>query len=199
MNEKNRKVLDLWATRIWVFDFDGATEFREKWLFNLENRRKNDPAKKPAFSNRQGWNSKKDIFRDEIMAPLKKFSNGAFASVFEEMKPISGFKFKLEAWANIHDKGGFNMAHIHRNTLLSGCYYLQLSDKSGPLVFKDPRPGPTLAGFSGQGVNRSQDCKIAPKEGQLIVFPNWLEHYVETNEAEAQRASIAMNAVGVSV
>lgn len=191
------KALNLWATRIWVFDFDQAKDLREKWLLNLMNRRESDPDKKPSFSNRHGWNSKKEIFHDEDFQSLKIFANAAFSKAFVEMKSLGDFKFRLESWANVHDQGGFNMAHVHRNVLLSGCYYLQVPEKSGPIVFKDPRPGPSLSGFFGAGINSHADFKINPKEGQLIIFPNWLEHFVEINESESQRASIAMNALAV--
>jgi hypothetical protein len=33
------------------------------------------------------------------------------------------------------------------------------------------------------------------REGTLLVFPHWLEHSVELNEANERRYSIAMNAI----
>jgi uncharacterized protein (TIGR02466 family) len=190
---------DLWPTRIWTFDFSSAESLREGWIADLVKKRESDPKAKPAFSNRQGWNSNKEIFKDEVYAPLKTFANSAFAEAFRQMKPMNDFKFRLEAWANVHDHGGFNQAHFHRNTLLSGCYYLTVPGGAGPIVFKEPRPGANLSGFSGKGINCCDDFKFQPKEGQLIIFPNWLEHYVEINASEASRASIAMNAIPVAV
>lgn len=186
---------DLWPTRIWIFDFPEATALRESWVSDLAKKRSDDPKVKPAFSNREGWNSNKEIFKDAVYAPLKAFANAAFTEAFQQMKPVGNFKFRLEAWANIHDQGGFNHAHIHKNTLLSGCYYLNVPVGAGPIVFKEPRPGAYLSGFSGSGINCSGTFKLKPKEGSLIIFPNWLEHYVEMNEGDAPRASIAMNAV----
>ena len=48
------------------------------------------------------------------------------------------------------------------------------------------------------GVNNFSETSIKPGAGQLIVFPNWLEHRVEVNEAEESRVSIALNVVGVT-
>lgn len=198
--EKNLtvKALNLWPTRVWSFEFSEAKDFQENWTANLIDRREIDPEKKPSFSNRQGWNSKKDLFADENFHQLKLFANAAFARVFNEMKLAGNFKFRLEAWANIHDEGGFNYAHVHRNVLLSGCYYMRVPERAGPIVFKDPRPGPLFAGLHGQGINCYGEHKIKPPEGSLLIFPNWLEHSVEVNESDAQRVSIAMNAIAVS-
>jgi hypothetical protein len=157
-NKMAVKSLNLWPTRVWVFDFEPADQYRDQWCTDLIAKRQNDPHSKPSFSNRQGWNSNKEIFKDQVYAPLKSFAN----------------------------------------VLLSGCYYLKVPDRAGPIVFKEPRPGPNLAGLVGQGVNCMGDVKLKPKEGQLIIFPNWLEHYVEINESEDQRASIAMNALAVA-
>ncbi|WP_405000881.1 putative 2OG-Fe(II) oxygenase [Hydrogenovibrio sp.] len=36
---------------------------------------------------------------------------------------------------------------------------------------------------------------MTPKTGQLVLFPNWLEHSVMPNESNETRVSIPMNAV----
>lgn len=81
--------------------------------------------------------------------------------------------------------------------LLAGCFYLTVPEGAGALNFQDPRPGVVLSTFTGPGVNSNQYVQVKSRPGLLLLFPNWLEHAVETNEASTQRHAIAMNALQV--
>jgi len=105
--------------------------------------------------------------------------------------------FQLESWVNLHDRGGFNFLHIHDGTLLSGVFYLQVPSGSGDLVFRDPRPGVLNASFKGSDVNGHSDVHLRPETGLVVIFPSWLEHYVEPHENDIVRISISFNALKI--
>lgn len=111
------------------------------------------------------------------------------------MGVTDGFSFALEAWGNIHDAGGFNEPHIHREAVLSGCFYLHTPIGGGGIVFHDPRPGPLFSRPWGRGVNSLSQVGVQVKPGMLLLFPHWLEHSVEPNQSVESRYSIAMNAI----
>ncbi len=190
----NVKVHDLWPTRVWSFELSQLSELQAEWMDALYKKREQDP-NKPQYSIRGGWHSDRNLFTDAAFKPLAVACRSAFKEVFKLMQPMTNFKFRLDAWANIQEKGGFNVAHIHANTLLSGCFYLKAPEGSGEIVFRDPRAGAVLTGFPGKGINTPKDFKIKPTEGTLLIFPNWLEHFVESHDGEFDRISIAMNAV----
>jgi uncharacterized protein (TIGR02466 family) len=191
---------DLFPTRVWIFDAPELKQHHESWVNQMQQWR-NVSASPKGFSNRQGWNSAKTVFSNEAFAPLKNAANHAFVHALKDMKLANSVSFGLEGWVNMHDAGGFNMPHTHPNVLLSACYYVRVPEGSGALALRDPRPGVVLTGPVGTGVHcRSMAvAKVLPTEGQLVVFPHWLEHYVEPNEGNHQRISIAMNAQLVSV
>jgi uncharacterized protein (TIGR02466 family) len=108
-------------------------------------------------------------------------------------------ELKFDAWANVLDTGGFNMQHVHQNTLLSACFYLSTPKGSSPIIFRDPRPGVVFSPMRGKGINGFSERSMIPSAGQLIVFPNWLEHRVEVHQAEASRVSIAFNVTGAKL
>jgi len=185
---------DLFPTRIWSFDLSELSENFAMWQQSLTDWRSREPSA-AGRSNRTGWNSDKTVFADPQFSPLLEAAKQAFIHAFREIMQKGEIRFRLEAWANIHDPMGYNVSHVHQNVLLSGCFYLTVPPGAGAIVFRDPRPGVVLSPFDGAGVNTNQAIKIDPKPGALLLFPNWLEHAVETNEAETQRQSIGINAV----
>lgn len=188
---------DLFVTRLWTFDLSGLAGHFADWQRFLAVMRASSPS--PAGrSNRHGWNSSKSIFANAEFAPLRQASEAAFAHAFRDMTLPGDVRFRLEAWANIHDPGAYNTAHMHQNVLLSGSFYLEVPEGSGALVLRDPRPGAVLSPFRGAGANNSCNVNIRPKAGILVIFPNWLEHAVETHEGETPRVCIAMNALEAS-
>jgi uncharacterized protein (TIGR02466 family) len=106
------------------------------------------------------------------------------------------------AWININKKGDLNFPHTHGGAVLSGVVYLNVPDTSGGLVFKNP----TQLAYMSSATNKDnvhnilnglyvQTYTVQPTSSELIVFPGHLEHYVEPNQVEDPRISIAFNMV----
>ena len=107
--------------------------------------------------------------------------------------------FKVESWININDKGNFNIRHHHfdPDIVLSGVYYFEVSDKSGKIIFHDPRsPLIRLAKdfqIFGSPDDFNGNYHVQPKENMIIFFPSWLEHSVQSSRSDKPRISIAFN------
>lgn len=186
---------DIFPTRIWVYELNELAAHFDSWVSIAHQMR--ESALEPAGrSNRRGWNSPASLFEDQAaFRPLVETALQCFAHAFKQMQVSENLKFRLEAWVNLHDPGGYNLAHTHPGALLSGCFYLSMPEGAGSIVFRDPRPGVALGPYSGRGLNCRDPKKVKTGPGILVVFPNWLEHYVEANEGNEIRISIAMNAV----
>ncbi|HZR37062.1 MAG TPA: TIGR02466 family protein [Nevskia sp.] len=96
-------------------------------------------------------------------------------------------------------KGASNTAHNHPNCLLSGSYYLDTPPGCGDILFRDPREvayvyQPPYA----DGRSRTPDTAIKPDPALLLLFPPWLLHWVEPNDSDSDRISVAFN-VGIGV
>lgn len=187
------QAIDLFPTRIWSFDLSELSDHFPLWEQILSDWRATEPVSKER-STRTGWSSEKTIFADPRFAPLLEASKQAYIHAFREVLPQTEIRFRLEAWANIHDQYGYNLPHIHQSVLMSGCFYLTVPPGAGALTFRDPRPGVVLSPFLGKGPNCNQTMRLTPKPGALVIFPNWLEHGVEPNEALTERQSIGINA-----
>jgi uncharacterized protein (TIGR02466 family) len=186
--------LDLFATRIWQTRLTHLMDRLPAWTQAALALRAAQP--QPAGrSNRQGWNSQDmAVLSGESFAPLEMAVREACREALREMG-VTEPAFALQSWFNVHDRGGFNFLHLHDGTILSGSLYLQVPEGSGPLVFRDPRPGVLNSPIKGAGANAHKDVRLAPSDGLMVLFPHWLEHYVEPHESDAPRVAIAFNAL----
>jgi uncharacterized protein (TIGR02466 family) len=185
---------DLFPTRIWSFDLAELAPHFAQWREAVDRMRAVQPG--PAGrSNRQGWNSDKTVFQQPEFGTLAASVQLAFAYALRQVTQGGDIPLQLEAWVNLHERGGYNAAHLHQGALLCGSFYLTVPEGSGDLLFRDPRPGVALSPFRGDGVNSSRVVNVRPYAGLLVVFPNWLEHEVALHEADAPRVAIAVNAM----
>ena len=99
-----------------------------------------------------------------------------------------------DMWSNILKKGQFHRPHTHSNNILSGVFYPK-SDNNAKIYFLDPRPQAiviqpkTRLGTQGN----SSLMQYASITNQLLIFPSWLQHYVEAVSGNETRHSVAWN------
>jgi uncharacterized protein (TIGR02466 family) len=183
---------DLFPTRIWQAHLDALQPRFAQWTGAALALRAANP--EPAGrSNRNGWNSKEmNVLEQPVWAPLRQAVYSACAAALAEMGRRGDFH--LQSWINLHDRGGFNFLHMHEGSLLSGSFYLKVPAGSGALVFRDPRPGVLHGIIKGSVPNGHANVDLRPSEGLLVLFPCWMEHYVNPHESDEPRICIAFNA-----
>lgn len=185
--------MDIFPTRVWVCDLAAVSGHVPAWTQAVLHWRERSPDA-AGRSNRMGWNSELTLFDNPLFAPLADAVRSLFDFIFAEMGPPT-YPYKLQAWANVHDHGGYNAIHNHAGALLSACYYLQVPEGSGTLSLRDPRQGALLSHWNGSlRPNSGGEIKVVPQAGQLVIFPNWLDHATETHTGDTPRISIPINA-----
>lgn len=184
---------DVFPTRIWQAHLDSLQPRYAEWTSWVLALRAANPAA-AGRTNRSGWNSKEmDVLERPLFAPLRQVIRSACATALGEMGR-GRQAFELQSWINLHDRGGFNFLHMHEGSLLSGSFYLKVPAGSGELAFRDPRPGVLHGVIKGSVANGHADIHLKPSTGLLVLFPCWMEHYVEPHESDEPRICIAFNA-----
>ena len=86
-------------------------------------------------------------------------------------------------WVNVNKKGDWNLIHTHPNCDLSLVWYLT----DGDICFDNPNSHNRL---------EVGDCSVwesKNKKGDVVVFPADLKHFVNPNQKDEDRMSLAFN------
>lgn len=96
-------------------------------------------------------------------------------------------------------KNSGHRLHAHPESIVSGCIYLKCSEKSSPLVFRDPRPIDKYYYYKPI-FNRKFDtykllpeCSIPVQTGLIMMWNSWLEHEIPRCPHDDERITIAFN------
>jgi uncharacterized protein (TIGR02466 family) len=153
-------------------------------------------------SNRGGWHSEGNLFESNALC-IKKIHDAAIDSVFGITRQVTSkvdpesLRLKLFGWMNASSAEGFNAPHTHPGAHWSGVYYVGQPEvetgTSGMIEFLDPRSDlPSWRILKAQAFRPK--IRFRPANGELIIFPSYLVHWVYPNEANEERVTIAFNA-----
>ncbi len=132
--------------------------------------------------------------------------------VIDELQPILDYvdentiTTKLihgEAWVNINPMGGYNVGHIHPNSDYTFVYYL--THTKVPIVLNHPHMYEQVTHTCSltKGISEQYNMKscyyITPKLGDILMFPSYVPHHVESNNEMNNRISISWNSDSANV
>jgi len=166
----------------------------EKKLYELKNK----DSKGKVKSNLGGWHSHEELYKEEefkkITGDILYGAQQCFTALNVEDKyspEMTGF------WGMINQPGARNMIHTHPLNYLSGVYYVKVPKKSGNIVFLDPRPQSQVLdapqNTKDLPLHLSHSVQLEPKDNDLIFFPSWLQHEVQTNNSNEDRIILSFN------
>lgn len=151
-------------------------------------------------SNNGGWQS------DTVRLDKKPYKVllPHIAGCLNSIADYAGYKRNytlINSWININRACCNNIPHVHPGSTISGVVYIRVPENSGKINFINPARV-AIAGYvdgdtegeTPKGPN-SQLWHCQPAAGDLLMFPSWLEHYVENNRNvnNEPRISIAFN------
>lgn len=151
------------------------------------------------ISNKGGWHSKELI--TPLPLELKDFFQNVVSFSNEVLSQSTGINNLILGnwWININGKHDYNIIHNHRNSILSGVYYVSVpeSNMGNLILHRDDTSEYFLTSQIERQVNpfNSLSIECPVEESKLLLFPSWIKHSVERNESNKERISIAFNLV----
>jgi uncharacterized protein (TIGR02466 family) len=185
------KVSSWFATPIWYDVLDLDNTHLEKFCYNMREKDSEGAHK----SNLGGWQSKDFADYSKIRNFEYKIKE-CFYSCFEQMGYHKPNDIIMNCWININKKGDRNKPHVHSHSVYSGVYYVKTNDKSGNIIFERNQLDAFLIGaVPVKTPTELNSCKVChkPVNGKVVIFPSQISHYVEPNESDEDRISIAFN------
>ena len=151
--------------------------------------------------NNNGYFTKNSMILDNpIFLKLKNNILNLSKKYFKNLGFID-HNFRIcDSWGSLINKGESIPPHAHRNSLISGCFYLS-SDNSN-IYFENPLEEKWLFLMERKERNNNNLKKpqtwtsysMNPKQKQLILFPSWLRHIIGESKVDG-RTSIAFNII----
>jgi uncharacterized protein (TIGR02466 family) len=187
----SHQIMPLFPTLVSLVTYEQAAEFNERARQRLAELERSG-----AGNRKDGqWQCGPKLHEDPVFQGFTEFVlrsvGDRFAALHYQPSPmvITGF------WANVNEPGYQHRIHAHSNNFISGVYYLTAPENAGGIVFHDPRKQHQVLLPSVTTVTEmnSTVTRLPAVEGQMLLFPSWLEHYTERNEAPLPRISLAFN------
>jgi len=130
-----------------------------------------------------------DWLTDKIKAMLLNFDR-TYQEEFQN-KNLDPTKIQYSYWTNINSTGSRNTQHAHPKAHFSAVYYLQ-GTGTGPIRLINP--GNTL-GYASPLSPFVDDILYSPNDRDLIMWPGWVPHEVETNMSSRDRINVVFDIV----
>tara|TARA_Y100000289_G_scaffold54591_1_gene57120 strand:+ start:273 stop:884 length:612 start_codon:yes stop_codon:yes gene_type:complete len=185
---------NLWCTPIWRVNLSDNNIHPTKTSLNedLLNFVIGEVEKNPQIiqkSNRGGWQSRTDLYKEPALEDLKKQIYNVCKSIFPSMQ---GMYFQ-QMWAAVNKKDNYNTLHQHGQYMLSGGYYLQVPENSGEISFRDPRPGAISNWIATNIIRQGEWEKYMPKASDMMIWPAFLDHFVLPSQSDQDRIMISFD------
>ena len=184
------KEINLFPTSVWIFPPASEEELNTTELLAaaLDLYRNPGTATSPTRSARHGWRLSSPHELEPFHSAFTHIE-GLLTQTAKRLGLDSG-KREFDSWLYILEPGGYHVIHQHAPNLLSGILYLSDCIDTARLILRDPRPARLCTPGSQSGPS---EVPVSSAMGSAIVFPGWLEHWVEENESDQPLAYISFN------
>lgn len=176
--------VDIFPTKIFRYHIEDHAPIKERVEQYYEEH-------KLETSTPEGWNCNLFTTFGTKMFPIVECME-EFGHVFDEFQDearIPGNLLLTDLWMNCYDRTNWQDKHIHAPGQWSGVYYVHFdpNEHKGTQFY---HPNETLLACQGEEQNT-----IIPwvTEGDLIIFPAWLEHSAPMNKSSKLRSTISFN------
>ena len=139
-------------------------------------------------------------FSHFLIQTLKEVNDTIFG---QHLKHMQMMRCNISnSWFSINRKGSWHRAHTHGSSIWSVVYYPKSSESGGEIIFtnslgsyQEHWPYFTRAKSNNEQY-LTKEIIINPKEGDLIMFPGYLVHSVDTYNGDEDRICLSFNING---
>ena len=171
---------------------------RDTNLTNKEEKEIRKIIKEGMYKNAGNSTSNNSYIFNDKLKNIKQFCEEQLnIYVKEVINPREELDFYItQSWLNITKPGGYHHGHSHQNSIISGVFYIT-TEEDDKITFTDPNNKVReLIKFEFKEFNlwNSATWFFPSNNNELLLFPSWLNHKVDTNEkATTDRISISFN------
>jgi len=193
-------LMPIYSVPLWQSEYPEFEEHKETFLTAVKEYKEQTPTRETPRSNISGYQSISTLQSVEELRPLFEYLCQMGFKACGDLDFVDCDIALTEAWLNVNDsRQCMNSEHVHGD-VFSGVFYLQAPEGSGKLSLVNPGinrmwNGCRLAHQKNQFTGES--IRVEPVEGNIILFPSYLPHSVETNDHDEERISISFNLIAL--
>jgi len=109
-------------------------------------------------------------------------------SVYDTVKP-----YITQSWLSFTNQGDWHHAHIHKNSIISGVFYITANSNNDSIVFSKPNTSMFDIGPKEPNSLNTDSWAVPVSSGTLLLFPSNLMHEVKPHTEKYTRISLAFN------
>ena len=135
----------------------------------------------------------------DILGDIKKFCESQLKDYMEEIEGVdtnlAGLRI-TQSWLNKTKSGESHHMHYHPNSYLSAVFYITCLPNDSINIKNRSFENYNNMRFQKKKMTtwNSNVVGVNIKEGDLILFPSWMPHYVDLNETKnRERISLSFN------
>ena len=192
--------MPIYSIPLWQSEYPEFEEHKEIFLTAVREYKEQNPTKETPKSNIKGYQSPNTLQSVSELRPLFEYICQMAFKAVADLDFVDCDIALTSAWLNVNDsRQCMNSEHVHGD-VFSGVFYLKTPEGSGKLSLFNPGinrmwNGCELARQKNQFTGES--IRIEPVEGNIILFPSYLPHSVETNDHDEERISISFNLIAL--
>jgi uncharacterized protein (TIGR02466 family) len=135
------------------------------------------------------------ILNEKPFLNIKKELNLIIQDYFDKIiSPTNNIKpYITQSWLNYTEKNQFHHKHAHPNSLVSGVFYINCHEKFDKIKFFNENYKTIRLETKNWNLWNSESWWFQVKTRDVIMFPSFLNHMVETKEGDNTRISLAFN------
>tara|TARA_R100001143_G_C3340949_1_gene124248 strand:+ start:453 stop:1103 length:651 start_codon:yes stop_codon:yes gene_type:complete len=179
--------IPLQETKLFQYRYPHWEKLNSKLIPEIEDHILQDPNGLPG-TNPLCWRGiRKYKSQKELLIPLSEVVSGWLSHYF----PGKKFDANINYWTNINRPGSLNMIHNHvmSSCHLSGVYYVR-GEGTGAIRFFTHEQ---LYNLIPDGMPYANKIGHRPSDGDILLFPSYLQHDVDVNLSRNRRITIGFN------
>jgi len=193
-------LISIYSVPLWQSEYPEFEEHKELFLSAVKKYKKQNPTSNILKSNVAGYRSPSTLQSVKEFHPLFEYICQIGFKAVADLDFVDCDIALTEAWLNVNDsRQCMNSEHVH-GEVFSGVFYLQAPEGSGKLNIINPAINRMWQGChltSQKNQFTGESIKIEPEEGNIILFPSYIPHSVETNNHDEERISISFNLIAL--
>lgn len=193
-------LMQIYSVPVWQSTYPEFEEHKELFLDVVKEYKEKNKTKEIPRSNVFGYQSPNTLHNVEELRPLFEYICYISFKAVADLDFIDCDIAITSAWLNVNDsRQCMNGEHVH-DDVFSGVFYLKTPEGSGKLSIVNPAINRMWQGCrltSQKNQFTAESIRIEPEEGNIILFPSYIPHSVETNDHDDERISISFNVIAL--